>query len=258
MTSTPDDVGSDLIDAYLIAVENALVAAGAPRADRMQVLQNLEAQIAEMLAAQPMPFSEDDVRAVLNKLEPPSHFAATYGNGREVVSPKRNGSVQLPRLQLPGLRWPVISAVSCALLPTGCLGWFVGGMAHSGGIAVPGFFLTVVGFILTPLALWRAFKQLRACSEQSPDRNLVLKSTIAYGAFAPALVMAVLMLVTHGFALIPFGVVAFLYLQYVLIRRVWQWMSDALPAQAVARKNGVANGDAAVPPINPEAPMPAM
>ncbi len=78
-------VGRAAIDAYLDSVELALIAADAPRIDRLQVLQDLEAQIADMLAQQPTPLTEESVRSVLDKLEPPSHFAATYGNGKQTA-----------------------------------------------------------------------------------------------------------------------------------------------------------------------------
>src|SRR5262245_33034613 len=44
-----DAVGRAAIDAYLDSVEQALFAVHAPRGDRVQVLQDLESQIADML-----------------------------------------------------------------------------------------------------------------------------------------------------------------------------------------------------------------
>src|SRR6476660_8294535 len=83
--NTSSTVGRAAIDAYLDSVEQALLAAHAPRADRVQVLQDLESQIADMLAVGPQPLTEEIVQSVIAKLEPPSHFAATYcnGNGKE-------------------------------------------------------------------------------------------------------------------------------------------------------------------------------
>ena len=63
-SSTPD-VGRATIDAYLDSVEHALMAAHAPRSDRLQVLQDLESQIAEMLAREPAPLTEESVSAVI-------------------------------------------------------------------------------------------------------------------------------------------------------------------------------------------------
>ena len=70
-------IGRATIDAYLDSVEQALMAAHAPRSDRLQVLQDLESQIAEMLAREPAPLTEESVRSVIEKLEPPRHFADT-------------------------------------------------------------------------------------------------------------------------------------------------------------------------------------
>ena len=75
-------VGRAAIDAYLDSIEQALLAAHAPRSDRVQVLADLEAQIADMLAREPQPLTEEVVKAVIARLEPPSHFAAMYGNGK--------------------------------------------------------------------------------------------------------------------------------------------------------------------------------
>ena len=76
-------VGRAAIEAYLDSVDEALIAAHAPRSDRMQVLQDLESQIADMLVQQPQPLTEEAVHALIQTLEPPSHFAATYGNGKQ-------------------------------------------------------------------------------------------------------------------------------------------------------------------------------
>src|SRR5262245_4284599 len=81
-------VGRAAIDAYLDSVEQALLAAHAPRGDRLQVLQDLESQIADMLAVGPQPLTEEIVQSVIAKLEPPSHFAATYGNGNNSNEPR--------------------------------------------------------------------------------------------------------------------------------------------------------------------------
>ena len=106
-------VGRAAIDAYLDSVEQALMSAHAPRSDRLQVLQDLESQIADMLTQQPMPLTEESVRAVLDKLEPPSHFAATYGNGTQ-TNPSAPSPSRFARL--PRAPWPMIAAASCALL----------------------------------------------------------------------------------------------------------------------------------------------
>src|SRR5262245_4379371 len=179
MTGNPasDDVGSDLIDAYLISVENALVAAGAPRADRMQVLQNLETQISDMLAPLPLPFSEEAVCAVIARLEPPGHFTAIYGNGGkpgESVSPTPSPSRQSRLARLPSVQWPMVAAASCALLPIGFFLTLLAAASHAEGPAVLFAFLTLLGFVLTPFAIWRAFKQLGQAADNASGRSLVL------------------------------------------------------------------------------------
>jgi hypothetical protein len=236
--NSPSAVGRAAIDAYLDSVEQALIVAHAPRSDRTQVLQDLESQIADMLAQQPAPLTEEMVSAVIAKLEPPSHFAATYGNGKQPASPP----IVDRHVRLPQLRWPLVSAISCALLPVGCLLVFLAINTHTRG-ALAGFslLLVLVGFVFTPFALWMARNQLRASRDQSPERDLVLKSTIVYGVIAPALVMAFFTAATEGYALVPFGIVAFVYFQYLLIRRVHRYMADATPESAPASIDTASN-----------------
>ena len=87
----------------------------------MQVLQNLETQIEEMLLPHPLPFTEETIRAVLDKLEPPSHFAAMYTNGgksHESTSPTSSAPQRSFRLTRPD--WPIVAAVGAAILVLSC------------------------------------------------------------------------------------------------------------------------------------------
>jgi hypothetical protein len=256
--SSPDDVGSNLIDAYLIAVENELIAAGAPRADRMQVLQNLETQIEEMLAPHPLPFTEEVIRDVLNKLEPPSHFAATYGNGSKIQestalassAPQRSFRFRRPT-------WPIVAAVSAALLVLGCLFGMMTAASGPNGFLVSLTLLSAfIGFVLTPIALRSAHRQLRS-DPAAPGRDLVLKSAIVYGTIAPLLLVLLAAEATDGFAPMLFGIAAFFYAQYVLLRRLWTYLSNTLPTPPPASTTNSPNRTAP-PPAHPAAPMPAM
>jgi hypothetical protein len=110
--------------------------------------------------------------------------------------------------------------------------------------------------VLTPFALWRALHQLRASSQQRSGQELVLKSTIVYGAVVPALLMALATVITQGYVLLPLGAVAFVYLQYHLIRWIWQRMSEALPLATVT--NDKSDGDAPAPPVASAASIPAV
>jgi len=228
--NSSSDVGGAAIDAYLDSVEQALLAAHAPRGDRVQVLQDLESQIADMLASGPQPLTEEAVQSVIAKLEPPSHFAATYGNGREARAAWGVESAVSEIARRSWIRWPWVAAVSCTCLGLGCLGVLLtNGPNGPDGILIA--LLLLVGFALTPLALWKAAKQLQAEPGDRRDRNLVLISALVYAVVVPALVMGFFTLATHGFLLVPFGLGAFVYLQYVLVRRLHRRLSDALPPQ---------------------------
>jgi hypothetical protein len=252
-----DDVGSDLIDAYLIDVENALVAAGAPRADRMQVLQNLETQIEEMLQPHPLPFTEDTIRAVLDKLEPPSHFAAMYSNGgkrQESTSPTSAAPQRSFRLTLP--EWPNVAAVCAASLILSCLFALIVGASGPNDFWIVMTLLSgFVGFVFTPIALWKAYRQLRS-NPAAPGRNLVINTAIVYGTLAPILFVLLAGEATNGAAPLLFGIAAFFYAQYVLLHRLWKYLSDALPAPPTATTNRTSPN--ASSSAHPTTPMPAM
>jgi hypothetical protein len=256
--SSLDDQGSDFIDAYLIAVENALVAAGAPRADRMQVLQNLETQIEEMLQPHPLPFTEDTIRAVLDKLEPPSHFAAMYSNGGkryEPASPTTSAPQRAFRLARP--HWPNVAAVCASSLVLSVMfGLIVGASGPNVFWLVMTLLSGFVGFVVTPIALWKAYRQLRS-NPAAPGRSLVINSAIAYGTLAPILLVLIAGEATNGAAPILFGIAAFFYAQYVLLRRLWTYLSHALRATPAASTTNSA-GRGTPPSVRPATPMPAI
>src|SRR3954468_13648267 len=196
------DVGRAAIDAYLDSVEQALLAAHAPRGDRVQVLQDLETQIADMLAVGQQPLTEELVQSVIAKLEPPSHFAATYGNGSG-NEPRPAWATQIASRS--SFRWPFVAALSCACLCVGCLMLLLAGgtMFNGGPFVVLIVLMLLAGFVLTPVALWKAVKQLQAQPDEHRDRELVLKSALVYCVIVPALLMGFLTLATHGFIVVP-------------------------------------------------------
>jgi hypothetical protein len=247
-------VGRAAIDAYLDSVDLALIAAGAPRIDRLQVLQDLESQIADMVAREPSPITEAAVHAVLDKLEPPSHFAATFGQAGDSTPSRPHRSFRWTRPN-----WPILAAVSCALLPLGCIALLSAELLRfsspvSGLSILSSLFL---GVVFTPIALWMAYKQLQV-QPDTTGRELLLKSTITYGVLAPLLVMLFAAAVTDGIVLIPFGFAAFVYLQYLLLRRLWRRISEAFPLQTAAVSSRGTNGSDANARVASASPMPAL
>jgi hypothetical protein len=251
MSENPSSaVGRAAIDTYLDSIEQALLAAHAPRGDRAQVIQDLESQIADMLANGPQPLTEEIVQSVIAKLEPPSHFAATYGNDKE---PRTTWVPEIVRRSY--MRWPLVAAMSCACLGLGCLGLLLTintGPNGAGGAMI--VLMLLVGFALTPLAIWKSVKQLQREPGDRRDRNLVLKSTLVYCAIVPALLMAFVTLATHGFFLVPFGLATFVYLQFVLVRCVHRHLSETLPPQLASD----ATTQAMAPSVGTAMSMPAV
>jgi hypothetical protein len=256
---TPD-VGRASIDAYLDSVEQALLAAHAPRSDRLQVLQDLESQIAEMLAHEPAPLTEESVRSVIEKLEPPRHFADTYGNTAESTPSPTSRFVRLPQIRW-SVRWPLVAALSCAMLVLGCVLTILAAGARSAdpilGVSI---LLLFLGFVLTPIALWKAFRQLQTqlSTRQNSGRELVLKSTVVYCTLAPALLILLAIAITEGIILFPIGIAAIIYAEYAAICRFWRYMAKSLPTQPATESTNEANEGNASSPISSRAPMPAM
>src|SRR4051812_22852700 len=249
------DVGQAAIDAYLDSVEQALLAANAPRGDRVQVLQDLETQIADMLAIGQQPLTEEIVQWLIAKLEPPSHFAATYGNGNgNSKEPKPDWVAQIASRS--SFRWPFVASLSCACLCVGCLMLLLAGgtMFNGGPFVVLIVLMLLAGFVLTPIALWKAVKQLQAQPDEHRDRELVLKSALVYCVIVPALLMGFLTLATHGFIVVPFGLAAFVYLQYMFVRRPQRHLSETLPPQPA----GDATAHTAAPAVGTGMTVPAV
>jgi cation transport ATPase len=254
--NTTSPVGRAAIDAYLDSIEQALLAANAPRGDRTQVLADLESQIADMLAQQPQPLTEESVQAVIARLEPASHFAAMYGNGKRPQADRtRSISIPVPKLRTP--RWSLVAAACFALPVMGLfLEWAVQlSPRHSGAF----FVLSIVAaLVATPCALAMAYKQLRARPEGSADRDLVVNMILAYAIVAPAFLMVVFTEWTEGFVLVPFGIAAFIYVQYRLVRRLQRYVKDKLPPQLADDSPSVASRPTSAPPMGPAMSMPAI
>jgi hypothetical protein len=252
-------VGRAAIDEYLDSVELALIDVGAPRTDRLQVLQDLEAQIADMLAQSPPPLTEESVRSVLEKLEPPSHFAAMYSNGKQTAAeaPMPTPPVQRYFPSMPRPLWAMIAAISCALFGLACLMAVFAAATRAHGPFELFMSLAVLSFFGTPIAIWMGFRQQRIRADVT-SRDLLLKSTCGYISVALALVMLLLAAITEGFALQALGVAAFVYIEYLLIRRLWRRMAAALPAQTVSSSPRESNGNGASTPVTSPTPMPAV
>ena len=103
------------VDAHLEAVEQVLVAAGHTRAARRAVVDDLEAQILEMLSQGGAEPTVADVEAVLGRLDAP----AAYGEGAKAVGVGTAG-VRKPRYSRTAI-WGLV-CVLVSLVPTGVLG----------------------------------------------------------------------------------------------------------------------------------------
>jgi protein-S-isoprenylcysteine O-methyltransferase Ste14 len=114
----------------------------------------------------------------------------------------------------------------------------------------------VVGSVSTPISVWMAYRQLRT-DPAAPGRDLVLKSALVFGTIAPILLVLFAAAITNGAAFILFGIAALFYVQYLLLRRFWRCLSDALPTPPSASTTNSASRQAPSAVQEPT-PMPAM
>ena len=202
-----------------------------------------------MLFQQPQPLTEEAVQAVIKTLEPPSHFAATYGNGKRPAS-----DVTELHLRFSQIRWSLAAAISAALLPIACLLLWIAVGARVHGAEGMILLLFAVGFAFTPFALWKARKQLLAEPENPRDRNLFVKAIVVYGAIVPAILVAMAAAITEGAVLMALGVVGFVYIDYLVIRRIYRNMTDGVPQPPPSTSTAAPNGNGISSVLTPAGP----
>ncbi len=219
------EVGKVAVGAYLDAVEQALIDADAPRGDRMQVTQDLESQIADMLAQQPRPLTEESVGTVLAALEPPAHFSAMYGSAEpdsHTTAPPAKYSTWL--LAAAGAMATAIVLMLMVLLVASSGG---GGRAAA-PVAVILLLCEVAAIVLVPLALRFGIQQLRSEPTRYKGHELALVVASIYWSLVPLTILIMISVVTEGVALIIVGAVLFLALQYRLIKQYRQSLRELL------------------------------
>lgn len=228
---TPDALRSAPVEAYLDSVDQVLLASRVPRTERAQVLEDLTSQIADMLATQPPPITDDAIRAVLAELEPPTHFAAMYTNGGEhhaTEAPTSTAPRRSFRLALP--EWPQVAAACATSLVVSVLIGLIAGASGPNDFWIVITLLTgFVGLAFTPIALYRAFKLLKAHPGMYRGRNLTAAALLTYALVAPLLLLFVAAMLTEGLIFYPLGLAAFAYLQYRLIQHLRQRIIPTLP-----------------------------
>lgn len=218
-TSASDSaVGADRIDAYITSVERVLMHAAVPAAERVQVLDDLETQIAEMLASEPLPISDDTVAAVIARLAPPSHFAAAYSaHSQPTPTPSEFAAAQTYS------PWILFASGSCAMMGLS----FLLLLLFAAGNVSPPVAIMVILFLLTcavlcPVALRQGLAQLRTAPERYYGSHLATSTALAYWTAIPLLGLLFVCVLTEGIVLIPLGLLAFAYVHYRLLRRLHQ------------------------------------
>lgn len=99
-TPLPDDV-RQRIDAHLDAIERVLFAANTSRAERRQIVDEVESQIYEMLAARPDQSASDAIGEILARLDRPE----AYSPDARVTPVEDRRSQETAALFSPGKVW---------------------------------------------------------------------------------------------------------------------------------------------------------
>lgn len=222
-SATPESsIGADRIDLYITSVEQVLMAASVPAAERVQILGDLETQITEMLAGEPLPISDATVAAVIARLEPPSHFAANYATESQ--------STHAPAALPTALRyspWVLTAVGSCGALFLSCfLLLLCAAESVVPPVAIMFFFLLLASAIVTPFALRKGVAQLRSAPELFCGQKLATNTALIYWTVMPLLALLFVSVITEGFALALIGFASCAYFQYLFLRRLYRRLTD--------------------------------
>jgi len=169
-------IGADRIDVYITSVERVLLTAAVPAAERVQILDDLETQITEILASEPLPISDQAVAAVIARLEPPNHFAEIYS-----ANPQPSPTPTEPPAAQTYSPWVLFAAGSCAMIGLSCLLLLL----FAANEVSPPVAITVILFLLTcavlcPLALRQGLTQLRTAPERYCGSKLATSTAMIY------------------------------------------------------------------------------
>jgi hypothetical protein len=251
------EVGRAAIDAYLDSVEQAMLAVNAPRRDRMQVLEDIEAQIGDMLAQQPAPLTEEAVRAVIGKLEPPSHFGQIYGNGKpsRAASGKPNLSALAwhwpsPWPAMLGMPWTRIAVASLTVMVVSAL-LVAFYLLVNRRPAEPELlmFSLFAAFGLTSCSLPLAYWQIRSQPGRSSERDLFVKCATAHTVIVLLFIIFILTIATDGAALVPVAILGLIYIFYAFVQWWRQWLTAALAKEPNELRNEGESCRAPAPPV---------
>lgn len=218
------------IDAYLDAVDQALLAAQAPRGDRIQVAQDLEIQINEMLNQLSQPTNDDDVTKLLASLESPAKFAASYQESNSELVNAQN-PVALASKQ-PFGRWVIASAIACSCLVFSLVIAATAPILFPFGPPVVGLIalgFAVYGFSMTPLFSYLAYAHARSKHRGLEGKSLLILSVSVYAVLAPLVLVVLGAILTQGFILWGIAIVGLLYAQYKAVRKLRQHLTSHLP-----------------------------
>lgn len=205
----------DLIDARLDAIERVLLRVRAAYSERRQIVDDVAAQVHELLARRSPQPTKEDVREVLASLDPPEAFVPEEYRSRLAVAPDE-----------PVARGPQISWLALGSAGVGLFGLMLGSLCFLAEI--DGGELVLLGLLVLsfPLTLCGAIAVVQVLRSEGRLTGLpfalgaALLAPMLFGNFA--LVTAAMMVEEIGLYLLAGAAV--LQLNWYCIRQLWRWL----------------------------------
>ncbi len=208
----------NLIDARLDAVERALLRVQVSYSERRHIVGEVETQIYELLARRSENPTREDVIAVLDSLDPPEAYIPEELRGRQAEATAESAPAKPrgPRLS----KLAVGSALLVVLVLLVGIPFVAGG--HARDAEVVAAFMGINLFLATLVGCAALVRILRS-NGLLRGLPLALFATLAFPLLLINIAVVMLIVATHGVLPWMITVAGLVYLNYLGIRRLWQW-----------------------------------
>jgi len=226
----PDDARRR-IDDHLDAIERVLLAGGVSRCERRGVVDEVENQIYEMLAARAEQESAEAVATILAQLDPPAAYAPELASAPAAPvdpAPRLRGAWRLwqawwsPRPGVPRVSRPaLVAAVWTVLAAMLCLAVFADRRPPDGAITLFLLFGMTAPIGVTALGFW-AVRRIRRSAGQEYGLPLALVETFFFPIVLANLALIGLLAAADGAGLVFLAVLVIVGANVGLARYAWR------------------------------------
>jgi hypothetical protein len=239
MTATTklDSLSQELVDERLDAIDRVLLQAGVSRGERLGIIEEVSAQIQELLGRRGGEPTRAEVRSVLDSLDPPEAYAPE-GSPRRWEGRERFGEVR---------RWvaqPSLLAMGSAfggvflLLIAAIMVWVVvEGDVNELVLLVLGGLLLLVGAAVSVCGIL-GIRQIRASEGWLTGLPVALFGALLFPLLILNGIVITAALVFEEVGLLTLAGVTFLAANAYLVAHAWRWVSSGyLPVSRIARSD---------------------